>query len=113
MSPLAAVKDDTYGSVWIQGIRANPHGAVHCEAPCHTCGVLTRRRAVVGLKATEAGDVRQERLRPELVPACEGCEARRVRRQLERIAANGDVLPRLRDEAGQQLAAMDGVVIAA
>jgi hypothetical protein len=50
---------------------------------------------------------------PERVPHCERCEQQRNRQQLEHIVANDAVLPRLREEARQQLAAMEAVVVAA
>jgi hypothetical protein len=42
-------------------------------------------------------------LTPELVAICLACEAKRVRAQLERIAANENVVPRLREDARRAL----------
>ena len=102
---------ETEGGEWQRTLRANPHGAVHCDAPCVACGTLTPRRAVtaVGLVVPHAGDMH---CAPERVPWCAGCEAKRNRAQLEGVAANEAVLPHLREDARQQLAALEAGVVA-
>jgi hypothetical protein len=86
------------GHAWMDGLRAHPHGAVHADAPCQTCGTLTSRRAVVGVRLSNPISSEMN-LTPELVPVCDACEAQRVAKQRARIAANPNVLPHLRAEA--------------
>lgn len=110
--PLKPLTTEGGGSAWHRSLQENPHGAVHCEAPCVGCGTPTRRRAItaVGLVVVHAGDMQ---LDPERRAWCDVCEAKRNRQQLEGFAANEAVLPRLREEARQQLAAMEAVRVPA
>jgi len=103
--PLKPLATDASGGDWMRALRANPGGARHPEAPCVRCGALTARRAIaaVGVRVPHAGD---NDFVPDRVPWCDDCEAKRNRRQLEQIAGNDAVLPRLRQDARQQLAAM-------
>ena len=109
--PLKPLGSEEGGSAWHASLKAAPHGAVHCEAPCVGCGALTTRRAItgVGLVVHHASDMN---LDPERTPWCAACEAKRNRRQLEQVAANEAVLPRLREDARQQLAALEAGVVA-
>lgn len=77
-------------------------------APCVQCGTLTTRRAVTGMQiiVPHAGE---NVYNPELMAWCDGCEHQRNLAQLERVANNPDVFPRLREEARQRLAQLKEV----
>ena len=103
------MREENPGAAWVQMLRDYPHGLRHPEAPCVGCGVLTGRRAILAV----AEPINDHIAFVERAPWCARCEAGRNRRQLEQIAANDAVLPRLREDARQQLAAMEAAVVAA
>lgn len=100
------MSEEYSGSAWHRSLQQNPHGAVHCDAPCIGCGTLTTRRAICGI-ALRNPISSELTVQPERVPWCAGCEARRHRAQMEQVAANQQVLPHLREAARAWLAQQD------
>ena len=97
------MSEEYSGSAWHRSLQQNPHGAVHPEASCVHCGVLTRRRAITGVRVVvpHAGE---NHYAPERVPWCDRCENVASIAMLKVRQGNPAILPAVRAAEAMYLA---------
>lgn len=90
--------DPELNKAWLQSLK---HPIPITPGPCAWCRATTTR-----MVAYEMYQVKGRHWAFRGARQCEGCANREAIQKLERIAANPDVLPRLREEAKAELATM-------